>query len=80
MDCVYHPTNNMTLGPPADGSLDNCLTISATMVLTDEGPVIVTFWELTPEEVHKIRNGGKIKLLTWGGGFPPTAMEVVNAS
>lgn len=78
MDCVYHPSNNMTLGPPADGSLAECKTISATMVMTEDGPIIQTFWELTPEDVHKIRNGGKIMMQTWGAGFAPVAFEVLN--
>lgn len=78
MDCVYHPTNNMTLGPPADGSLPECKTISATMVLTEDGPIIQTFWALTPEDVDKINKGGKIMMQTWGAAFIPTAFEVLD--
>lgn len=79
MDVVHHPTNNFLLGPPNDGSMPDCKTIPATLLVEAGQPqVIVTYWEPSPEEVHAIRNGGKIKLFTWGG-FPPTAMQVEGA-
>ena len=40
------------------------------------GPVMLSCWELSPDELAKIQATGKVYLMVWGTGHPPVAISV----
>jgi ABC-type sugar transport system substrate-binding protein len=57
------------------GTRENDLWVEATV---DEGEqtVLVSTWDLSPEEVDAIVEGAKVRLVVWGQGHPPVALGV----
>ena len=76
MECIHHPTNNFLLGPPADGSLPDCKTIAATLLVFEEYQMIVTYWEASAEEIEAIRNGRRVLMYSWTSWLPQMALQV----
>lgn len=59
------------------GTEDNDLWVYD--IADDDGcNVIASVWEPTPEERKAIANGENIRLLVWGRGIPPFAMDTTN--
>ena len=76
MEVVHHPTSNMLLGPPSDGSMPDCKTIAATLLVFEEYQMIVTYWEASAEEVEAIRNGRRVLMYSWTNWLPQMALQV----
>ena len=74
MNCIHHSTNNMVLGPPK--GVENCNTITATMVVEPEQTTIATFWKPTQEELELLMSNGSVCLWVWGSGHPMVALTV----
>lgn len=74
MDCVYHPSSNMLLGPPKGVSKEECNTVPATLMA--EPTMIATFWQPTPDELALLNANGRICLFVWGDQHPMVAMSV----
>lgn len=74
MKCIHHSTNNMVLGPPP--GVENCDTVSATMVVEETQTTIATFWKPTQEELELLMSNGSVCLWVWGRGHPMVALTV----
>lgn len=78
MRATQHRTNNLVLGAPPDwdqGSLP-CSAIPVTKATLEGSPVIISFWQPTPEEVQQLANGGLIALWVIGDTMPPVSLNV----
>ena len=40
--------------------------------------IVASVWVPTPEERERIANGWNIRLLVWGKGMPPVAMDTTD--
>lgn len=77
MEVVHHDTNNFVLGPPSDGSMPDCKTIPATMLVTNnliDG--IVTWWQVNDAELNALREGQRILHYIWGTWIPKVLLQV----
>jgi hypothetical protein len=78
MDVVPHSSNNMILGKPKD--MDNCISIPATMLLSEEDgkrvQTIATFWKPTQAELELLMANGTVALWVWGEWHPPVWITV----
>jgi hypothetical protein len=45
----------------------------------DEKDVLVTTWEVTPQEAQEIVKGKRIELVVWGEEHPPVALRIEEA-
>lgn len=78
MDFTYHPTNNMLLGKPADGSMPDCQSLPATYLQGESGEFfgIASFWKPSHEELAKLNANGSVKLIVFSKGHPPVWVGV----
>jgi len=63
--------SNTIMGPPSD-MRDSCTAIPAFRGDHDEdGPVVITRWHPSQEEVEALESGGDLYLTVYGKGMPP---------
>jgi len=60
------------------GSEENDLPAEKTHD-ADEKDVLVTTWEVSPQEATQIAKGKRIELIVWGEEHPPVALRVEEA-
>lgn len=56
-----------------DGNEDNDLWVEQAISENSE-PLLISVWELTPDERQRIANGENIALVVWGTGHPPVML------
>lgn len=66
------------LGAPKDWNHDDirCVGLPIRDVPTDEGNVMISAWEPTPEEIEALQRGESIKLWVFGTGHPAVYITV----
>lgn len=66
------------LGAPADWKPEHghCGGLPVADVMTEQGPFMVSAWELTPDEILAIMGGATLKLWVRGNVHPVVALSV----
>lgn len=63
---------NVEIGKPVDMTDEQCGALPAFKGVDRDGfPVIVSCWEVSPSEMNRIRESGKIWLVVIGETTPP---------
>ena len=78
MEFIHHPTTNMLLGKPADGSMPECKTLPATYLMDEHAGFlgIASFWKPSPEELAALNAGQTVKLMIFSQSHPPVWVGV----
>lgn len=79
MTPIQHPSNNHSLAPPRGLNQEQlpCETLHVTACRAEDGlPLMISFWQPTPEEIEHILRGGSIMLYVYGLQHPVVAVGV----
>ncbi len=77
MKPVTFPEQNISLGKPEGMTDEQCGSLPAFQGHDPEGfPVIVSCWELSPEELEQVQETGKIYLVVISPTQPPLSLRV----
>jgi len=77
MKLTQHISNNGVLAAPPGMSHEECSAAPITRVIYDNNSMEVwTFWEPSAEEMRKLSDGKKVKLVVLGFTMPPVRVEV----
>ncbi len=69
--------SNRALGRPRDMTEEQCEPLSVYVgVRSDELPVVISCWKLTPEELEEINRTGRVWLHVIGRSMPPVILQV----
>lgn len=72
MKPIHFPESNFEFQKPANMPEDQCGNLPVFKGKTDEGyPVIISCFELSPEEIAEVQKTGKIWLHVCSHGMPP---------
>lgn len=75
---VQFEQQNLELQPPPDMSNGECSPLPVCVSETAGRPVAVSCWEVTPEELQRIQETGRVWLLVWGDVHPPVGVTGIN--
>lgn len=72
---------NCDLGKPKDwdDSKGHCASLPVRRVEIDGVPVMISAWQPTPDELHKLLAGESVNLWIWGVSHPVVALGVGDA-
>lgn len=82
MRFTQHASNNKVLGAPTnwDQSLGECGALPVTIVHTENGPAMVSYWLPSDSDRKAIAGGAKLMLYVFGAVHPPVAVQVEDAA
>lgn len=62
--------SNVLFGAPSTMTAEECGDLPCFF----DGDVVVSCWELTPDELEHVMSTGQVWLMVWGGGTPPVCI------
>lgn len=65
---------NTVLNPPPSMSPDECEPLNVWRGPTQDGPVVISCWKLTEEELEEVQRTGRIWLWVFGETMPPCVL------
>jgi hypothetical protein len=79
MKPIKFEQSNFTWGAPRgqEDKVDGMPAYKGTEKETN-WPVSISCWELTPEDLRRLNEGGKIWLRVYGQGHPPVSVSTEN--
>lgn len=76
MRSIDFKESNFTYQPPKGMTVEQCIPLPVCRGTTTENePVVISCWELSPEELEQINREGKVWLLVTGTGQPPVRLQ-----
>lgn len=76
MNPIKFPESNFTFTKPEDMTDEQCSSLAVCKATDSEGkPVIISCWQLTPEDMVKIQETGVVWLTIVGHGMPPVSVH-----
>jgi hypothetical protein len=70
--------SNCVLGRPEGMEDEECAPLCVMRYKTQAGPVVLSCWKLTIDEVAELNRTGRIWLYVYGETMPPVALEASN--
>lgn len=80
MQGVDFPQANFTFGKPSSATDEQCgsLRVYKGVDRSLDWPVVVSCWQLSPEELEQVQQTGKIYIRMYTEIIPPIGVDTVN--
>lgn len=77
MRAIQHTSSNDVLRPPQGATAEECHPLFITRARYEDGtPVVISFWQPTPEQLRLLNEGKPVWLCAIGMTHPPLALGV----